>query len=95
MNENQGPRSSSTFNLQTLGYFPHYFSDEEREALIQWGAHAAGLTDGSIAPVSVKEIQFVEVVRGHSPPATRFQRAWLRYLQGPKRASFLSPGAAS
>lgn len=47
----------------------------------QWGTHAAALTDGSIAPASVKESQFVDSARGREPPQTRFQRLWLRYLQ--------------
>jgi uncharacterized protein YifE (UPF0438 family) len=71
----------SSFRLQQLGNFPHFFSDEERDALNKWGAHAAGLADGSIEPTTVKEKQFVEVARGTRPPATRFQRVWLRYLQ--------------
>lgn len=71
----------SSFRLQQLGYFPYFLSDEELGALIKWGAHAAGLTDGSIEPTTVKEKQFAEVARGTRPPATRFQRVWLRYLQ--------------
>lgn len=73
--------AKSTFYLQQLGYFPHLFSDEERDALVKWGAHAAGLTDGSIKPASGKEIQFVDAAKAKKPPTTRFQRVWLRYLQ--------------
>ncbi len=69
------------FQLQQLGYFPHFFSDEERDALKKWGVHAAGLTEGAILPTSDRENKFVEVAKGKAPPLTRFQRIWLRYLQ--------------
>jgi len=81
MSEANEMLTSSSFYLQPLGYFPHFFSEDERQALSTWGPHAAGLTDGSIQPVSEKESQFVEVAQGRLVPATRFQRIWLRYLQ--------------
>lgn len=69
------------FVPQKLGNFPYYFSEEELEALVKWGTHATELTEGSIAPVSTKERQFIAVAKGYRPPETRFQRIWLRYLQ--------------
>lgn len=73
--------ANSNFHAQQLGYFPHLFSDEERDEIAKWGARAAGLTDGTITPASEKEQRFVETAKAMVPPTTRFQRVWLRYLQ--------------
>ncbi|MEI6760126.1 MAG: DUF413 domain-containing protein [Betaproteobacteria bacterium] len=72
---------SSSFHLQQLGHFPHFFSDEERSELNKWGAHAEGLANGTTLPTSEREAKFVEVAGGKSSPVTRFQRLWLRYRQ--------------
>ncbi len=74
-------RDSLPFAPLNLFNFPHYLSDEEQAELVKWGTHATGLTDGSTAPTSLKELVFVEVAKGIRPPETRFQRLWLRYLQ--------------
>lgn len=72
--------AGSSFDIEPLVDFPHVFSDEELDALKKWGAHAAGLTDGSIVPRSEKESHFVAVACCRAQPSTRFQRVWLRYL---------------
>ena len=69
------------FVVNNLVHFPHFFSDEELEALKRCGQHATDLTDGSVEPISEKEHYFVEMARGLRPPETRFQRVWLRYRQ--------------
>lgn len=81
VNETPDSKLSSAFQLHPLVDFPHFFTFEERAALTKWGAHASGLTDGSVLPTSEKERAFVDVARGLTPPETRFQRTWLRYLQ--------------
>lgn len=72
---------NGTFDVQQLGDFPHYLSEEEHAALERWGAQAEGLTNGATLPTSAREAKFVEVAGGKSAPVTRFQRLWLRYLQ--------------
>lgn len=73
-----------TFKLKEFQNFPHLFAADERSALEQWGKHAEDLTNGVVQPISNEEAQFVSAAKGSSPPATRFQRIWLRYLQATK-----------
>jgi uncharacterized protein YifE (UPF0438 family) len=74
-------RDSLPFEPMKLVNFPYYLSEEEHAEIVKWGAHATGLTKGSIAPISQNERVFTEVAKGLRPPETRFQRLWLRYLQ--------------
>jgi len=60
---------------------PRLFSDEHYALIIRWGHWYQGLSEGTLSPISEAQRQFIEAVKGASPPAEVHAEAWWRYLK--------------
>jgi uncharacterized protein YifE (UPF0438 family) len=57
------------------------WTEAERDLLDRYGHWLAALADGSLAPVTPEQEQFVAVARENAEPRTAFELAWAKWRQ--------------
>ncbi len=89
---------SSDRNFHDNDHFPHginrsgEFTRQQAELLIKHGWAYKALAEGSRAPVTVEEEQFVAVIQGKKAAETAHEKAWQLYC---KKISQPKPNVSS